>query len=68
MRLFADTAQAHAEWAYAAVHWTPQAFWAASPADLRCAWRGWMRLNGQDPDALPADTALLARMMERFPD
>ena len=48
--------------AAALLGWAPDTFWAATPADLRNA-------LGLDLAAeTPADTGLLARMMEAFPD
>jgi uncharacterized phage protein (TIGR02216 family) len=59
---FADAALAAARVAAALLAWPPDVFWAATPADLRNA-------LGSDHDAeAVADTAVLARLMEAFPD
>ena len=52
---------AHA--AAAILGWRPPEFWAATPAELRTA----LGLDAPATDA-PADTTLLTRMMEAFPD
>lgn len=44
--------------------WRPDEFWAATPADVRAVLAGWA---GSDGDA-GIDGAVLAAMMERFPD
>lgn len=48
--------------AAAMLGWTPDVFWAATPADLRHA------LGLDLPEAVPADRDLLATMLERHPD
>jgi uncharacterized phage protein (TIGR02216 family) len=59
---FADAALAAARVAAALLAWPPEVFWAATPADLRNALG-----SDRDSDAT-ADTAVLARLMEAFPD
>ncbi|MBC7504287.1 MAG: phage tail assembly chaperone [Sandarakinorhabdus sp.] len=59
---FADAAKAAARVAAALLGWSPDVFWAATPADLRTA-------LGLDVTAdAPADAGLLIRLMEAFPD
>ena len=59
---FGDAARVAARVAAALPGWTPDVFWAATPADLRNA-------LGIDLDAgMPADTVMLTRLMETFPD
>jgi uncharacterized phage protein (TIGR02216 family) len=43
--------------------WSPDAFWGATPAELRLALEG--RVGAVDDRGL---TATIARMMEEFPD
>lgn len=43
--------------------WSPDLFWAATPADVRAALAGWA-----DEDVPAFDRAALAAMMEAFPD
>ncbi|WP_137754424.1 phage tail assembly chaperone [Sphingopyxis sp. L1A2A] len=44
--------------------WRPGDFWAATPADVRAVLAGWV-----EGDAVaPFDGAVLAAMMEQFPD
>ncbi len=45
----------------ATLNWSPDAFWSATPAELRLA-------LGLDPAAAPAAAADLARLKETFPD
>lgn len=68
---FAAAALRAARVAAAVLGWRPGEFWAATPAELRTC----LGLDGTDADAVagggagaPADAALLARMMEVFPD
>jgi hypothetical protein len=46
-----------------ALGWRPSEFWSATPADLRNA----LGLDVAD-DAAPATGAMLARLMEAYPD
>jgi uncharacterized phage protein (TIGR02216 family) len=48
--------------ASALLGWSPDIFWAATPADLRNA------LGLDLASEAPADTTMLARLMEAFPD
>lgn len=59
---FGDAARAAARVAAALLGWTPDIFWAATPADLRTA------LGIDLAGDAPADPTLLARLMEAFPD
>ena len=59
---FTAAARAAARVAAALLGWTPDVFWAATPEDLRTA------LGVDHPAAEPADTAMLSRLMEAFPD
>ena len=59
---FAAAARAAARVAAALLGWAPDVFWAATPEDLRNA------LGLDDPGVDPADTAMLSRLMEAFPD
>lgn len=43
--------------------WSPDAFWAATPAELACVVRA---LVGED--TLPPDAATIRTLMEAFPD
>lgn len=46
--------------------WTPETFWAATPAEAAMVLAGW---NDADDAAIaPPDAALRAQMMEQFPD
>jgi len=44
--------------------WTPDDFWAATPADVRSVLGGWAEADA----VAPFDGAGLAAMMEQFPD
>ncbi len=44
--------------------WRPDEFWAATPADVRSALGGWVEGGAE----ASLDGAVLAAMMERFPD
>ena len=57
---FADATRTAARLA-ATLGWSPEVFWASTPADLRAA-------LGIDALAAPAAAADLARLMEAFPD
>ncbi len=60
---FAGAAARAVRVAAALLGWRPEDFWAATPADLRLA------LGLDDGgDAAPADAAMMARLMEAFPD
>lgn len=59
---FTAAARAAARVAAALLGWPPEVFWAATPEDLRTA------LGVDDPANDPADTAMLSRLMEAFPD
>lgn len=59
---FGDAALAAARVAAALLAWPPDVFWAATPADLRNA------LGCDAGGDAVADTAVLARLMEAFPD
>jgi uncharacterized phage protein (TIGR02216 family) len=65
---FADLAAQHGGWAMAALGWTPESFWRATPADVRMAFRGWCRLHGIEASGKAADRDALASLMKRFPD
>ncbi len=43
--------------------WRPDEFWSATPAELACVMRALMPESDD-----PADSALVAKMMEQFPD
>ena len=60
---FETAAKAAARVAAALLGWRPDEFWAATPADLRTA----LGLDAIGGDA-PGDGALLARLMEAYPD
>lgn len=60
---FADAARRAAHLAAMALGWRPAEFWAATPAELVTA----LGLDEQ-PAAGPADTNVLGRLMEQFPD
>jgi|APFEC2959095136_1045048.scaffolds.fasta_scaffold00092_22 uncharacterized phage protein (TIGR02216 family) len=60
--MFTGAALQAARVAAALLGWAPDSFWAATPADLRNALG--LDLAGE----APADTALLVRLMEAFPD
>ena len=60
---FAVAARRAARVAAAMLGWRPDEFWAATPEDLRTA------LGLDDAvDDTPATSAMLARLMEAFPD
>jgi uncharacterized phage protein (TIGR02216 family) len=61
--MFAQTAARLAGQAGVAFGWTPELFWAATPAELAALVRA---LAGED--AAPPDRDTIARMMEAFPD
>mgnify|MGYP006277819043 CR=1 FL=1 len=44
--------------------WSPDEFWAATPADVRAVLAGWVDADG----AGVVDGATLAALMEQFPD
>lgn len=60
---FANAARRAARVAAALLGWRPAEFWAATPDDLRTA----LGLDAASDDA-PATGAMLARLMEAFPD
>lgn len=60
---FADGARRLAGMAGAALGWTPDIFWTATPAELAAVIEA---LAGDTP--LPPDAATIARLMEHFPD
>lgn len=59
---FGDAALAAARVAAALLAWPPDVFWAATPADLHNA------LGCDAGGETGADTAVLTRLMEAFPD
>lgn len=59
---FGAAARVAARVAAALLGWTPEIFWAATPADLRNA------LGLDLATEAPADATLLARLMEVLPD
>lgn len=61
--MFAVSARRAARVAAALLGWRPDEFWAATPEDLRTA----LGLDDASEDA-PASGAMLARLMEAFPD
>jgi uncharacterized phage protein (TIGR02216 family) len=61
--MFAQAAARLAGQAGVAFGWTPELFWAATPAELAALVRA---LAGED--AAPPDRNTIARMMEAFPD
>lgn len=61
--MFAVSARRAARVAAALLGWRPDEFWAATPEDLRTA----LGLDEASDDA-PASGAMLARLMEAFPD
>jgi len=62
-RAFAEAAGQLAGLAGLAFGWTPDTFWAATPAELGALVRA-----GAGDAAEPADAGLIARLMEAFPD
>jgi hypothetical protein len=62
---FAESAARLAGFAGAALGWRPDAFWAATPAELAAVVRA---LAGDDATVDPPDAAALARLREMFPD
>ncbi|MDO9370725.1 MAG: phage tail assembly chaperone [Sphingopyxis sp.] len=44
--------------------WRPEDFWAATPADVRAVLAGWVEADAESG----FDGAVLAAMMEQFPD
>ena len=63
MRMFAQAAARLAGQTGVAFGWTPELFWAATPAELAALVRA---LAGED--AAPPDRNTIGRMMEAFPD
>lgn len=61
--MFVVSARRAARVAAALLGWRPDEFWAATPEDLRTA----LGLDDASEDA-PASGAMLARLMEAFPD
>jgi len=61
---FAECARRFAGVAGAMLGWSPDAFWAATPADLAAVTAA---LGGEE-GAASADAALVARLREAFPD
>lgn len=62
---FAAAARRLAGLAGVALGWTPDIFWAATPADLAAPVAV---LTGGDAATAPPDAATLARLKEAFPD
>lgn len=62
---FAEAAERLAGIAGVALGWSPDAFWAATPAEL-AALAG--ALRGATATAAPPDAATLAQLKEAFPD
>jgi uncharacterized phage protein (TIGR02216 family) len=60
---FKSTAARLAGFAGAFLHWSPNAFWDATPAELACIVRA---LVGED--TMPPDAATIRTLMEAFPD
>lgn len=46
--------------------WTPDIFWAATPAEAAMVLGGWSDVG--ETAAAPPDAALRARLMEQYPD
>jgi hypothetical protein len=61
--VFADNARQLAGYAGAVLHWTPQAFWAATPDELAAIFEV---LAGDRP--VPSGAGDIAWLMEVFPD
>jgi uncharacterized phage protein (TIGR02216 family) len=61
--MFADNARRLAGYAGAVLHWSPQAFWAATPDELAAIFEV---LAGDRP--VPSGADDIARLMEVFPD
>jgi len=64
---FAAAAERLAGWAGAVLGWSPDRFWAATPAELATVAR-WVTGASGGGDAAPPDAAALARLKEMFPD
>jgi Phage tail assembly chaperone protein, TAC len=47
------------------LHWTPDTFWAATPAELLSIFAA---VAAPDFDTMPPDRATLARLKEMYPD
>jgi uncharacterized phage protein (TIGR02216 family) len=60
---FAEAAARLAGLAGLAFGWAPDAFWAATPAELMA-----LVLVGRGDDAAPLGAGEIARLQERFPD
>lgn len=67
MSAFADEARRLAGFAGAALGWSPEAFWRATPAELATVVMAASGGGGETAMA-PPDAATLARMREAFPD
>lgn len=64
MSEFAQAAVRLAGQAGVAFGWTPEGFWAATPAELAAL----VQAMGGEAGTAPPDGATIARMMEAFPD
>lgn len=62
---FADAARRLAGVAGWLLHWPPDAFWAATPAELATIFTALTDGDGMSP---PPDAATLNRLKEMFPD
>ena len=65
MTRFAEAAARLAGRAGAALGWSPDAFWRATPAELATVVAA---LAGTDEGATPLDAGVIARLREAFPD
>lgn len=65
---FAGAAERLAGFAGAVLGWSPDAFWAATPAELAAVARWMAGAEHGAGGAVPPDAALLAELKERFPD
>lgn len=63
--MWADAAAKLAGMAGAVLGWSPDRFWAATPAELVAVVGA---LTGTSEIAVPPDAATIARMKEAFPD
>jgi hypothetical protein len=65
MKPFAVVALRHAGLITGGLGWTPDAFWAATPAEVATAWTGWLAAHGIEPPPAPLTRAELDALLAR---
>jgi hypothetical protein len=51
--------------AFAALHWSPEVFWQATPTEFAGAMQGWRHLHGLGEPTPPVLAADITRLMEQ---